>query len=353
MLEPQWGSSGGSPDATPVKGRSGLKLVILALLVIVLVAAAFFAPIPIFYAYLPGPVRDVERLVDISEGRTYSSEGRLLLTTVSVDPQVTFSEVVESAFDDSTAIVMKDAVTGGRSLDELIDAQKEEMRRSKQAAQEVALAALGLGQPTGDGARVVQTLENSPASGVLKKGDVIVMVEGRTVQTTCDVGREIGSHKPGGDLTIRVKRDGKVKTFEIGTAQNPDDPDSAIIGVLMDDVNRRFAPGLEISFDTGKIGGPSGGLMMTLALYDQLTPEDITGGRSVAGTGTIDCDGGVGPIGGIEQKVAGAEQAGADVFLAPSGNVAAARGVAKDIEVVEVSTFDEAIRYLEGLPGRS
>jgi PDZ domain-containing protein len=135
--------------------------------------------------------------------------------------------------------------------------------------------------------------------------------------------------------------------------ENPDDPDSAIIGVFMDDVNRQFAPGLEVGFDTGKIGGPSGGLMMTLALYDQLTPEDITGGRSVAGTGTIACDGGVGPIGGIEQKVAGAEDAGAEIFLAPSGNVAGARAVAKDIEIVEISSFDEAIRYLEGLPGQS
>lgn len=351
MLEPGWGSPG-PPDATPVKGGSGIKLLILLAFVIILIAAAFLAPIPIFYAYLPGPVRDVERLVDVSDARTYSSEGRLLLTTVSVDPQVTFSEMVQSAFDDATAIVMKDDVTGGQSLDELIDAQEEEMRVSKQAAQEVALAALGLGGPTGDGARVVQTIEDSPASGVLEEGDVIVRVEGRTVDTTCDVGREIGSYKPGDDLTIRVRRDGKLKTVHVDTVENPDDPGSAIIGVFMDDVNRRFEPGLEVGFDTGKIGGPSGGLMMTLALYDQLTPEDITGGRSVAGTGTIDCDGGVGQIGGIEQKVAGAEDAGAEIFLTPSGNLAAARAVAKDIEVVEISTFDDAIRYLEGLPGR-
>lgn len=350
MLEPGWASPD-SAETTPVKGGSGLKLSILAGVVIVLVAAAFFAPIPVFYAYLPGPVRDVERLVEVSDARTYSSEGRLLLTTVSVDPQVTLSEVVQSALDDSTAIVMKDDVTGGQSLDQLIEAQKEEMRQSKQAAQEVALAALGLGEPSGDGARVVETIPDTPAAGLLEEGDVIVTVEGRTVETTCDVGREIGSHKPGDDLTIRVRRAGEIETFQVGTVENPQDPDSAIIGVFMDDVNRRFAPGLKVGFDTGKIGGPSGGLMMTLALYDQLTPEDITGGRSVAGTGTIGCDGGVGPIGGIEQKVAGAEEAGAEIFLAPSGNVAAARTVARDIEVIEISTFDEAVRYLEGLPG--
>jgi len=352
MLEPQWGTPE-SPDATPVKGGSGIKLLILAAVMVMLVGAAFVAPIPVFYAYLPGPVRDVERLVEVRDTRTYSSEGRLLLTTVSVDPQVTLSEVVQSAFDDSIAIVMKEDVTGGQSLDDLIEAQKEEMSQSKQAAQEVALAALGLGEPTGDGARVVQTIAELPASGVLEEGDVIVGVEGQSVETTCDVGREIGAYKPGEDLTIRVRRGGQIETLQVGTVENPDDPDSAIIGVFMEDVNRRFEPGLEVGFDTGKIGGPSGGLMMTLALYDQLTPEDITGGRSVAGTGTIACDGGVGPIGGIEQKVAGAEEAGAEIFLAPSDNVAAAQAVAKDIEVIEISSFDEAIRYLEGLPGSS
>lgn len=349
MLEPEWGPPN-PPSANPVRGNPAVKLVVATLLVVALTAAAFLVPLPIFYAYLPGPVRDVEKLVDVGTAQTYSSEGSLLLTTVSVDPQVTFSEMIGSGFDDSRAIVLKEDVTGGRSLDELIEQQEAEMRQSQRNAQEVALAALGVARPTGDGARVIRTIPRYPASGVLREGDVIVRVEGEAVHTTCEVGRAIDSHEVGESVEVEVKRNGTTRSFEFDTAEDPQNPDSAIIGVLMEDVNRDFDPGMSISFDTGKIGGPSGGLMMTLALYDQLTPDDITAGRKVAGTGTIACDGGVGAIGGIEQKVAGAEDAGAEIFLAPSGNFAAAREVADEIEVVSVRNFDQALAYLEDLP---
>lgn len=349
MLEPDWGTSD-PRGARPVKGNPALKLIVLAIVAIALVLAAFFVPVPIFYAYLPGPVRDVEKLVDVGSAQSYSSEGSLLLTTVSVDPQVTFSEMIESGFDDATAVVMKDDVTGGRSLEELLEAQRVEMNQSKRNAQEVALAALGVAEPTGDGARVVRTIPRYPAAGVLRKGDLIVSVESERVETTCEVGRAIDGHEIGDTVSVAVERDGQTERFSFETAEDPRNPGSAIIGVLMEDVNRKFDPGLDITFDTGKIGGPSGGLMMTLALYDQLTPDDITGGLKVAGTGTIACDGGVGPIGGIEQKVAGAEEAGAEIFLAPSGNVEAARRVADEIEVVSVRNFDQALGYLEDLP---
>lgn len=349
MLEPQWGMTD-PPGTRPVRGNPAVKLIVGALVGIALVVAAFTVPVPIFYAYLPGPVRDVEELVDVGSAQSYSSEGSLLLTTVSVDPQVTFAEMIQSAFDDSKAIVMKEDVTGGQTLDELIQQQKVEMRDSKRFAQEVALAALGVAEPTGDGARVVRTVPGYPAAGLLRRGDVIVAVEGETVQTTCEVGRKIDGREIGDRVRVAVKRDGSTERFSFETAEDPLNPGSPIIGVVMEDVNREFDPRIDVSFDTGKIGGPSGGLMMTLALYDQLTSEDVTGGRKVAGTGTIACDGGVGAIGGIEQKVAGAEKAGADVFLSPAGNFAAARNVADEMEVVSVSSFDQALAYLEDLP---
>lgn len=350
MLEPEWGTTE-PPGVRPVKGLSAGRLFVLAAVAVALVVAAFFAPIPLFYRYLPGPVRDVERLVAVvGSDQTFSSEGSLLLTTVSVDPQVTFSEIVASAFDDSTAIVAKDDVTGGESLRQLIENQKEEMRLSKQAAQEVALAALGLGEPTGEGARVIRTLDRFPAAGVLEEGDVIVGVEGRLVETTCEVGRAIDDHDVGEEVSVEIERDGETRTFEFETVEDPRNPGAPIIGVLMEDVNRAFNPGVRATFETGKIGGPSGGLMMTLALYDQLTPADLTAGRKIAGTGTIGCDGGVGAIGGIEQKVSGAEDAGAEIFLAPAANAAAARSVADGIEIVSVRNFDDALEYLQGLP---
>lgn len=349
MLEPDWGR-GEPPGIEPVKGSPLLKGLVAAILIVVLGIAAFLVPIPVFYAYLPGPVRDVERLVDVGSKRTYSSEGSLLLTTVSVDPQVTLWEMLKAGFDDSTAVVPKEDVTGGRSLDDLIEQQKDEMQSSKQAAEEVALTALGFAEPTGEGARVIETIEDTPADGVLQNGDVIVSVQGRKVDTTCDVGRAIDRFEIGDRVEIQVRRDGRLRSFEFELAPDPRDERAGIVGVFMEDVNRQFESDFDITIATGKIGGPSGGLMMTLALYDQLTPDDLTGGRKVAGTGTIGCDGGVGAIGGIEQKVAGAEAAGATIFLAPSANAEAAQRVADEIEVVAISTFDQAVRYLEDLP---
>ena len=348
MFEPGWERSE-PPSAQPVKGSSLLRTILLVALGIVVILAAFLAPIPIFYAYLPGPVRDVERLVEVTgDARTYSSEGELLLTTVSVDPQVTFVEMLQSQWDDSTAIVFKEEVTQGQSFDQLLEDQREQMVDSKRRAQEVALAALGLGRPEGDGARVADTEDGAPADGKLQAGDVIREVDGTPVSTTCDVGREIDDHEVGEEVEVTYERDGAVGTVTLETASLPTDRGEPYIGIYMRDVNYRFEPGVEVEFDTGRIGGPSAGLMMTLALYDRLTPDDLTSGRKVAGTGTIACDGGVGAIGGIEQKVAGAERAGADVFLAPEANADAARKVANDIEIVAVSDFAEAVEYLEG-----
>jgi PDZ domain-containing protein len=148
---------------------------------------------------------------------------------------------------------------------------------------------------------------------------------------------------------MTVSRDGRLQTFSLGTVADPSDPSSPLVGIFMRDINFRFDPDLKVEFDTQEIAGPSAGLMMTLALYDRLTPDDLTGGRAIAGTGEIACDGGVGSIGGIEQKVAGAEDRGAEIFLAPAANAARARAAAGDIRVIAVSDFGDAVTFLEDL----
>ena len=337
------------PGARPVKGFSLWRVLMGLVIVLVLIGLATYVPIPIFYAYTPGPVRDIESLVDVSEARTYSSEGTLFLTTVNVDPQVTLWEMVAIGFDPDRVVVMRDAVTGGRSLDQLIEMQRDEMQASKQHATEVALAALGFGEPKGRGARVVNTLRDYAAHGVREEGDLIVSVDGEEVDTTCDVGRVVDRHEIGDTIEVVVRRDDVRRTFRLETRPSELEPETPLLGVQMEDVGYRFEPGVDVDFETGKVGGPSAGLMMTLALYDRLTPDDLTGGRRIAGTGTIACDGGVGPIGGVEQKVAGAEREGAAIFLSPRANLDAARRAADDIEVVAISNFDDAREYLENL----
>jgi PDZ domain-containing protein len=158
----------------------------------------------------------------------------------------------------------------------------------------------------------------------------------------------IRSTEPGDELALTIERDSEERSVTVDTVENPNEPGVAFLGVAMEEADYDFDTDIEVRFKTGEIAGPSAGLMFTLALYDQLTPDDLTGGRKIAGTGTIGCDGVVGPIGGIEQKIAGAEQAGAEVFLVPDGNVEAARGIADEIEIVAITDFDEALEYLEG-----
>ena len=338
------------PDTAPVKSKPWWRWPLVLAIIAALFGAANYIPLPMFYAYLPGPMRDVEQLVQVDGARTYSSEGTLYLTTVSVDTDVTLAEFIQASFDDAQDIVDKDQITQGGSLEQLRREARADMRASKQHAMEVAFAALGLARPTGDGARVVSTIQDSPAEGVLQEGDVIRQVNGEPVETTCDVGREIDAAAIGDELVLTIERDGKSREENITTAANPEAPDSPFVGVFMRDVNYRFdTDGVEVDIKTGEIGGPSAGLMMSLAIYDQLTPEDLTRGRLIAGTGEIACDGGVGPIGGIKQKVSAAESKGAEIFLTPVGNVQEAKTVADDIEIVAISNFSEAVDYLEDL----
>lgn len=338
--------------ATPEPKRGPfLKRIVLFGLFGLAIWAAFSVPIGILYAYLPGPVRDVEPLVSIEGAQTYSSEGGLYLTTVSVDTTVTFVELIDAIVDPNSTIIMKeDLLPSGVSLKQLEEQQREQMTSSKRRALEVALAALDLGRPTGDGARVEGTEPDYPAAGKLQQGDVIVRVDGTKVQTTCDVGRAVDAHDPGDEIVFTVKRGSTKRDISIESTRSPEDDDAPFVGVYMADLNYEFEPGLKVQIKTGEIAGPSAGLMFSLAIYDLLTPEDLTLGKKIAGTGEISCDGGVRPIGGIEQKVAGAAQQGAEIFLAPAANYEAAVGAANgDIEVVKVSNFQDALDYLESL----
>jgi PDZ domain-containing protein len=332
----------------PVEGIHPWRYVIAGVVLLGLALASVLVSIPMYYVYLPGPARDVETLVEVTGSKTYSSEGSLFLTTVTIDTQVTFFDLIQAGLDSQKAVVDASSVNQGASLDDLKEEQDREMSESKRAARVVALGALGLGRPTGDGAEIVDTLQGAPADGVLQPGDRIISLQGREVQTTCDVSRVMRTVEPGDVVTITVQRGHKQLTFDDVTAVRNEQDGSALIGVRMRDANFKFEPEVNARFETGAIGGPSAGLMFALGLYDRLTPEDLTGGRRIAGTGTIRCDGAVGPIGGIEEKIAGAEREGAEVFLAPSADAAAAERVADSLLVVPVETFEDAVEYLEG-----
>jgi Lon-like protease len=233
----------------------------------------------------------------------------------------------------------------------LLHENRQMMNSSKSQAEAAVLSELGLGHPTGDGAQIQATAPGSPSQDLLRKGDVVVAVDGHKVDTTCAAGKLVQERHVGDVVALTVERDGSRKQVRIKIASNPQDPGAPYLGVFWQDLHYRFHPKVHVTFSTGKIVGPSAGLLLALSLYDKLTPGDLTGGRKIAGTGTIQCDGAVGPIGGIQQKVSAAQAQGAEIFLAPRSEAEDASSVAHDIRVVPVSTFDGAVNYLESLTG--
>nr|WP_269813106.1 PDZ domain-containing protein [Ornithinimicrobium sediminis] len=216
------------------------------------------------------------------------------------------------------------------------------MQNSQQEAAVVALRAVGESVP--EQVKVAQVIVDAPADGVLRVNDEIRQVDGRDVANPDDVRDILQDFEPGTDVPFRLVRDGEEQTIEVPTGE---DEGRTVIGVY---IRSDFDLPYEVTIDAGNVGGPSAGLMFSLALYDTITPGELTGGLDFAGTGTINSLGEVGPIGGIQQKLVGADRAGADYFLAPAANCPEVLGHEPEgLTVARIETFDQALELVEAL----
>jgi PDZ domain-containing protein len=229
------------------------------------------------------------------------------------------------------------------------DVQREssvQMVGSQDTAIAVALQELGYRLPLLT--EVLGVTQGAPADGKLKPRDVLLEVNGVTIKDVNQVSDAVQKSPPGKDATFVVRRDGKTRTITVMTEESPDEKGKSVVGV-------EIGTGYDFPFDVKvridqAIGGPSAGLIFATAVYDTLTPGALTGGHDVAGTGTIDAAGKVGPIGGIQQKIVAAADAGAEVFLVPPANCKAALGAKVDedeIRLVKAPTLHSAVKSLE------
>ena len=192
---------------------------------------------------------------------------------------------------------------------------------------------------------IAEVLDKGAAQGKLKKDDVITAVAGKEVSEPGEVQDIIKEKSPGDKVTMTVERGGKKHEEEIELGENPHQKGQAMLGIAMLSVPK---DDIEVTYNLQDIGGPSAGMMFTLAVIDKLSEEDLTGGKFVAGTGTIQKDGKVGPIGGIQHKIAAAHAAGAELFLAPQDNCSeAAASDHGDMPIAEVSNLDEAVSTMK------
>jgi PDZ domain-containing protein len=202
-----------------------------------------------------------------------------------------------------------------------------------------------------DGLVIGAILPQSPAAGILQNGDIITGANGKTVTTQSDLSNQLQLITPGSIINLTIERNGQTVNLNVLTMQPAQANGPARIGIVVEQHNSGFTLPFPVQIIPKKIvGGPSAGLMFTLGVYDLLTGQNLTGGRRIAGTGTIDLEGNVGGIGGVQQKVVAAERAGAQYFLVPLANYADAQAVTKNITVVEVNTAQGAINFLSNLP---
>ncbi|GIL27710.1 YlbL family protein [Actinocatenispora comari] len=327
--------------------RRGWTVLIGTVLVALLTAASLLVKVP-YVALGPGPTVDTlgtvdgTKIITVQRGTASKSTGQLRLVTVSVSDDLTLWTALYDWWDDRYAVVPRDAVYPPDQTEQQTDKQQQQQFQDSQtAAETAAYRELGCAVDV----TVKSVAAGSGAAGKLKAGDVLDSVDGKPVTSTQNLVTLVQDKAVGSTREIGYTRDGKARTATITTGKG--DSGKAALGVT---VTEKQPCKYRVKVSLGEIGGPSAGMMFALGIVDTLTPADLTGGKVIAGTGEIDADGKVGPIGGIQQKLLGARRDGATVFLTPAGNCAQAKGSVPDgLKLVKVSTLHGALQALSEL----
>lgn len=306
-----------------------------------------------YYEISPGSSRPVGDLVHAPADKLHPPKGQVLYATVSLGP-VKPLEFLRAKLDRNSQIVGERAVLGKTPPRQYRQENQQAMDDSKQAAIVLALRRLGYPVPErGSGTLVEEVEDATPAAGKLKAGDVITAIDGQPTLLSQDAVGVIHAHHPGDSVTLSVTGpDGVARSVPLVLGAKPKTTDVAFLGVLLRTKDQKFDLPFDVSIDTFNIGGPSAGLAFTLAVLDELSPGELTGGHKVAVTGTIDLDGTVGPVGGVAQKTAAVCSAGAEYFLVPPDEFKTASSHAcSRLKVMRVTTLDDAISVLGRIGG--
>ncbi|GAA4783506.1 Lon protease [Corynebacterium canis] len=297
-----------------------------------------------------GDVDGVE-VVDIEGADVDDTHGNLNMTTVSVRHGMSLSQAIVRWLTTDDTLVPIEQIFPPELTEEEVRNQNS-MAFSASGSTATLAAMQYLQRPVE--VTVAEVQQDSAAARVIASGDVITSIDGIPTDKPALVRAFVQKHKPGDTVRVGLRKDsdaakegekGAATTVEVKLGKHPDDPNVALLGVTM---TTQPADGVRVKYNLEEVGGPSAGLMFTLAVIDKLSPGDLNGGKFVAGTGTISEDGKVGPIGGIEHKVRSAQGLGAEVFLAPEANCkeAVSRDTG-DMVVLKITDLDQAIQQLK------
>lgn len=330
-----------------------------------LLGVGLLLPVP-YLEMAPGPtfntLGDIDGtpVISIKVAQTYPTSGHLDLTTVNErggpGGGLYAGRVLVAWADPSSRVVPREVFyPDDVSAD---DAKAENAQMFSDSESDAVAAALHyLGRPVVEAVVVSSVIDGGPSDGKLAPGDQLLKVNGTAITTPDDVTRAMSTVKPGDVVSVTVRQDngdhaagdkatGKVATVSITTGHNPQTASKAFLGISVGTTYRATFP---LTITVGGVGGPSAGTMLALGIVDKLTPGELNGGKFVAGTGTIDPDGNVGPIGGIAQKMVGARGNGAVLFLAPASNCADVQqaAVPDGLTVAKIATLADAVKAVE------
>jgi PDZ domain-containing protein len=345
--------------------RRTVTLLASFLMLIVLLCVGVSIPVP--YAEMsPGPTvntlgdHEGEPVLQISGRKTYPTSGHLNMTTVRVtapDYSMNLFQALYGWLDrDSAVVPHKTLYPEGQTAEQADQENAEEFSQSQESAKVAALDQLHI--PVAAQTVVGSVVKGKPADGRLHAGDVIKAVDGKEVKETADVAKFVTQRKPG-EQTVFTIIPAKVAAAAEKKGQRPETGEKQVTLTTAKAEDGRAIVGIQARVDhifpftvdvkLADVGGPSAGLMFALGIVDKLTPGgNLTGGKFVAGTGTIDDKGKVGPIGGISMKTIGARDKGAEFFLTPKDNCAtAAKDTPAGLTLVKVNTIGDAIKALE------
>ncbi|HEY6494864.1 MAG TPA: S16 family serine protease [Trebonia sp.] len=332
--------------------RRSLTLAIAGLVTVAAIAVAVLFPVP-YVILTPGPTLNTlgtssgQPLISITGHPTYPTTGNLNMVTISYEggpgSDLNVFQALRAWLDSSEAVVPESELfPPGQSAQQTQAQDTEQMASSQELATAAALTQLHI--PYTTQVEVLSTVAGYPASKSIKAGDIIEAVDSKPVTGETSLSSMITAHPAGTTLQVEIVRGGKTMTVPVASKSSDG---AAVIGVQ---VQQQYKFPFNVNITVGNIGGPSAGMMFALGIIDKLTKMNLTDGKFIAGTGEITASGQVQPIGGIQQKMVGARDAGATVFLAPAGNCSDTVGaVPAGLQVVKVSTLSGAISDLEAI----
>ena len=338
---------GSDPAAQALHWRT-VVLLVSAFLTVLLGSVLMLLPVP-FVVLRPGPAINTlgaeggHPLISVSGHASYPAKGALDLTTVTVSggpgSRLLLFDAFKAWFDDTLTVAPESALyPPGQSVETSRAQDQQDMVTSQESATVAAMHELGIPVPA---TLTIDSVDGAPAGSPLHAKDVITAIGDTPLPDLAALTTRMRQVTPGSTVAVTVRRDGAEHVLQAPTkAYDANGVHRAVFGIRVDPT---FHPPFKVTIRIDNVGGPSAGTMFALGVIDLLTPGDLTGGDKIAGTGTIDVDGTVGPIGGIRQKMNGARRAGADWFLAPAENCGDVVGHVPDgLHVVRIATLHQA-----------